>query len=110
MALFRRDNTDGYTVGQLAFLNRQWEAIAARRGLERGTRDYDRMAKHFCNEVAHRKDGSFEDEFGTIGCPACTAEQAVTEAHIGKLSGNELYKCRYCGWTFITAPTDIRGE
>jgi hypothetical protein len=104
VALFREDNTDGYTVDQLAILNRQWEAIATRCGLERGTHDYDQAAKRFCNEVSHRAEAWTEGEFDTVGCPLCTAEQALNEACIGMLGGNELYKCRYCGWTFVTPP------
>jgi len=52
--LFREDNTEGYTQEQMDALNAEWDKRAEEKGLEPGSSEYEREAKWFCDEVAHR--------------------------------------------------------
>ena len=59
-ALFRTDNTEGYTDLQRQRLNREWAAIVAIESLEQPSAEYDARAKQFCDEVSKRPGASWD--------------------------------------------------
>ena len=52
--MFTEHNTDGYTSSELNALNAEWEARAAKLGLEPHTDEYQQAEKAFADEVSRR--------------------------------------------------------
>lgn len=77
---FTQENTTGYTDQQLHLLNDEWEAIAERESLERGTDEYSQREKAHADAITGRliTIRSTNEAYGMdIVCEAYTLDGAV---------------------------------